>query len=216
MGSDGVLPLPVALELDGERVLANARLSEAFTDAFRRRIVGGLEGRVEIKTRLIDREGAVVGRGGRTCKLLYSLWDETLYVSIEDEGREGKTERMFTEIDPALELCGTLRGLPVALFGALALADGYRLAAEVVLNPVSEELIERSRQFMSNPRGGARGGPNAMLGAVARLVPGRSGALGATFEFLGPPMARPRMDALAGTRTPTRSEAPARGKGPAP
>ena len=207
-GAESATAVSVDLALENERVVAQLRVDGAFTPSFRRRLSGGLESRVEIETRLTDREGAVVGRGRRSCKILYSLWDEQVYVSVEDEGRGGPIVSTFAEVPPALEACGKLQAFPVALAGALALSGGYRLEARVVLNPVSEELVERSRQFITNPRGGAQGGSNAVLGAVAGLFSRRGGALGETFDFISPPLERPsRSSSFArGTRTPTRAQ----------
>lgn len=198
----------VALARQGERIVADLSVRSAFDAPFRRRVAGGLESRVEIETRLLDSGGTLVGRGRRSCKLLYSLWDERVYVSVEDDGRPGPLVRTYGEIEPALSDCGRVRGLPVALAGALTLSTGYRLEARVVLNPVSEELVERSRQFITNPRGGARGRPNAVLGAVAGLFSQEGGALGDTVDFVSWPLARPQplADGPATNQTAARSK----------
>lgn len=184
-------PLTVALSRETDRVVASFSVSSAFTDSFRRRLRGGLESRVDIKTLLLDREGVIVGRGRRQCRLLHPVWEERVYVRVEDDGRPEPVVLMFYKAADALAACGIVRSLPVGLVGALALSDGYRLETRVALNPVSEELVERSRQFASNPRGGARGRPNALLGLFARFFGGRDSALGGTFAFSSGPMKRP-------------------------
>jgi hypothetical protein len=197
--------LRATLRLEGEQVRARFSVASALTERFRRRVAGGLESRVIIETRLLDGEGETVGRGRRFCKLLYSLWDEQVYVSLDDEGRPRPRILTFPEVEPALAACVAPRGLPVGLAGALSLDGGYRLVVRVALNPVSEELVERSRQFVTNPRGGARGRPNAVLGAVAGLFGAEGGALGETFEFRSAALLRPRRTAATAdtTETPT-------------
>ncbi|MEL6185543.1 MAG: hypothetical protein AAFU79_13055, partial [Myxococcota bacterium] len=141
--------------------------------------------------------GDVVGRGRRTCRLLYSLWDEQIYVQVEDLGGAPRDVATFDELPGALRACGVVEGLPVALAGALTLADGYRLRVRVVLNPVSEELVERSRRFISNPSGGAQGRSDTVLGAVAHLFSREGGALGDTTDFEMGPLDRPsRLETL--------------------
>ena len=183
--------IPVQLMIRKDRVLAQLSVEHAFNDAFRRRVSGGLKSQVEIQTTLIDREGSVVGTGRRSCKLLYSLWDETLYVWVQDEGRGEPQVANFSTLPPALKACGYITELPVALAGALTLANGYILYTEVILNPVSEELVQRSRRFVANPRGARSGRSNTVLGAVAGLFSRRGGALGDVVEFSSLPLERP-------------------------
>lgn len=189
-------------------MVAELSIRTAFNASFQRRVAGGLESRVEINTQLVDPKGSIVGRGGRSCKILYSLWDERVYVYVEDQGRRQPRVQTFGKVEPALKACGDLQDLPVALGAALTFPEGYRLRVRVVLNPVSEELVERSRQFITNPRGGARGRPNAVLGAVAGLFSRQGGALGDTYDFVGRNLDRPMLP-LPSVRvqTPTQAKA---------
>lgn len=202
----------VRLDREDTRVVAGMDITPGFTETFRARVEGGLESRVEILTELRDREGAVVGRGLRSCKLLYSLWDERVYVSVRDEGRDQAQLSTFVEVDRAIAACGHIRKLPVALFGALTLAGGYRLNVRLVLNPVSDELVERSRQFVANPRGSGRGGSNAVLGTIAGLFSQEGGALGETLDFRSGALPRPvvqdpRRETSGGVMTATSGQA---------
>lgn len=199
-----VRPLEVRLRVENERVTADFSVAPAVDDEFRRRVDGGLESRVEIATRLLDARGETVGRGGRTCKLLYSLWDEQVFLTLKDDDQPRARVFVFDTVEPAIAACVEVAGLSVGLAGALSLAKGYRLQVRVVLNPVSEDMVERSRQFITNPRGGARARPNAVLGAVAELFGGWEGALGGVSAFVSPPLSRPAAgDArrVAGTST---------------
>lgn len=205
-------PLEASLVLQEDRVTATLDLVPAFSDAFRRRVAGGLESRVEILSELADRNGEVVGQGRRTCRLLYSLWDEHIYVQVDDQGGETPDVATFEALEDALRACARIEGLPVALAGALTLADGYRLRVRVVLNPVSEELVERSRQFISNPSGGAQGRSDTVLGAVAHLFSREGGALGDTTNFETEPLDRPTgLDRLEAQGRPLTSESSTQG-----
>lgn len=195
-------PVSVDLQREQDRVVAELDLSSAFTQTFRARVEGGLESRVEIFTELRDRYGEVIGRGARSCKLLYSLWDERIYVSVQDDGRDDPQLSTFEEIAPALSACGRMRSFPVGLSTALALAGGYQLYVRMIMNPVSEELVKRSRQFVANPRGGGRGGSNAVLGTIAGLFSRERGALGETLDFESGTLSRPDADRIAPTPSP--------------
>ncbi len=183
--------LAVRLRVEEDLVLAEFEIESAFSADFRRRVEGGLESRVEIETELLDRTGSTIGRGARSCKLLYSLWDEEVYVAVEDQGRSSPRLEVHRRVDDALSACGRATGLPVGLAATLALRDGYVLEVRVALNPVSEELVRRSRQFIANPRGGSRGRSSTVLGAVAGLFGPGGGAPFDVSVHRSPPLPRP-------------------------
>lgn len=183
----------VNLISQGDQILASFNIEKVFDKSFYERISGGLEGRVEIQAQLVDREGSVVGTGERSCKLVYSLWDETLYASVLDRNQKSPIVQTFDSISQALSSCGNIENFPVALAGSLALANGYILYIQVILNPISEEIIERSRQFVANPRGNRGGSSKNLLSAVASLFSrGRKGStLGEISRFRSQLLSRP-------------------------
>lgn len=180
--------LSAELARQGEHLVASFRVTSAFDDDFRRKVDGGLESRVEIFTELTDASGDVVGSGRRSCKILYSVWDERVFVLIRDEGRASPRQLVFEQVEPALDACGRADRLPVGFSAATSETRGFRLHTLISLNPVSEELVERSRQFVSNPSGVTKGGPNAVLGAVAGLFSREGSVLGSAVEMKSPPL----------------------------
>lgn len=196
--AEGSEHLPVDLRVHEDRVLASFSVDAAIDEEFRRRMAGGLESRVEILTQLTDARGQVVGRGQRSCKLLYSLWDEQTFATIADAARPPPGTETFETVETAVKACVEVEELPVALAGALTLADGYHLRVRVILNPVSEEMVERSRQFITNPQGGARTGPNSVLGALAGLLGDDEGPRGPSAVFRSERLTRPSRLARVG------------------
>ncbi|MBX2813077.1 MAG: hypothetical protein KTR25_14780 [Myxococcales bacterium] len=181
----------VTLTSKNDRILATFSIIPVFTDSFKKRINGGLESKVEVLTQLLDREGSIVGSGHRSCKFLYLLWDETLYVSVSDNGAQQPYVDKFKDVAPALAACGKIHNLRVALAGALTLADGYVLQVSTILNPVSEELVRRSRQFVTNPRGSRSGSSKNLLITLAGLFGRRGNTLGDVHELRSFPLRRP-------------------------
>lgn len=180
-------PLSAELRVAAQTISAHYDVTSAFTEDFRKRLSGGLTSRVLIETLLLGPDGAPMAARVRSCDLRLDVWDELIYVRIRDTTKVRR--RTFRLIDDALRACGLVETAvgDVAMVRASA---GYRVQATVSLNPVSEELLERTREFTSNPRGGADGRPRAFFGAVARLFRSESDIRGTTFVFrsraLGP------------------------------
>lgn len=191
--ADEPAPLGAELRVVGKTVATRFDVTSAFTEDFRKRLRGGLTSRVLIESLLLGPgpDEALLARV-RSCEMRLDVWDELIYVRIRDATRVRR--RTFRLIDDALRACGRV---DTALGEAAVLtADtGYRVQATVSLNPVSDELLERSREFTSNPRGTTGGRPRAFFGAVARLFRSKSDITGTTFVFRSRALGRPSSEA---------------------
>jgi hypothetical protein len=183
-------PAPLAATLTVAEGLVSAQydVTSAFTEDFRRRLSGGLTSRVLIETLVLGPDRAPVLAQVRTCELRLDVWDDLVYARILDANRVSR--RTHQLIDDALRACGVV-DTAVGEAAALEFKRGYRVQVTVSLNPVSEELLERTREFTSNPRGTSGGRPRAFFGAVARLFRSEADVRGTTFVFLSRPMPRP-------------------------
>ena len=180
-------PLSARLRLEQGQVRTQFSVTNAFTEAFRKRLAGGLTSRAVLAIELLDPNGQTMAVRRRRCELRLDVWDDQIYIRVQDEQRLRR--RIFALIDNALQACG-LVDIAVVPIERLTAADGYQVRVTVALNPVSAELLERSRQFTSNPRG-ASGRPQAFFGAVARLFRSESDAGGTVFVFQTGRMSRP-------------------------
>ena len=185
---DEPAPLNAELGVVEGAVTARYEVTSAFTEDFRKRLSGGLTSRVLIETLVLGPDDGPLMAQVRTCELRLDVWDDLVYARILDSARV--TRRTYQLIDDALRACGVV-DIAVGEASALEYGRGYRVQATVSLNPVSEELLERTREFTSNPRGTTGGRPRAFFGAVARLFRSEADARGTTFVFLSKPMARP-------------------------
>lgn len=173
--------LDVSLRTDGALIAARFDISASFNETFRRRLAGGLTSRVLVEMTVQTDGGTVTAIRARSCKMQLNVWDELVYTTI---GEDGKAERTgaFTLIDDALKACGQV-DIPLMPATSLNGRGPSRLWVKVALNPVSEELLERTREFLSDPRGRGTGRPRAFFGAVARLFRSESEVRGQTFSF---------------------------------
>lgn len=181
-------PLDATLRVVGQTVATRYAVTSAFTEAFRKRLSGGLTSRAVIETALLKPGGEAILVRVRSCELRLDVWDEIVYARILDATRVRR--RTYRLIDDALRACGEV-DTALGEIAALTAATGYRVEVTVALNPVSEELLERTREFTSNPRGTAAGRPRAFFGAVSRLFRAEADARDTTFVFRSAPLSRP-------------------------
>lgn len=189
--ADDPAPLDASLRVVGRTVATRYDVTSAFTEDFRKRLRGGLTSRVLIETLLLGPDGEPVLGRVRSCEMRLDVWDELVYVRIRDAVRVRR--RTYRLIDDALRACGRV-DTALGEAAVMTARTGYRVRATVSLNPVSEELLERSREFTSNPRGTTGGRPRAFFGAVARLFRSESDIRGTTFVFRSKPLDRPEAE----------------------
>lgn len=88
----------------------------------------------------------------QTVRTAYNLWDE-VYVS-EVSGEAGARVFRDQRREDALRRLSQLK-LPVIESARLAQGGHYRVSVIVELNPVSKELLQQVRRWLSRPREGA-------------------------------------------------------------
>ena len=187
--SDEPEPLIVSLQKGSRQVNASLDVTSAFTEQFRKRLNGGILSIVEIQMKLLDADNAEVASTSRRCDLRLDIWDDVLLLRIQDPERIQR--KRFIVVDDGLKACGLIDRILLADGALLTQPSGYRLYVAVNLNPVSEDLLERSREFSSNPKGGGAGRAPSLLGGVAKLFHGDSTAGGETFYFRSQMLVRP-------------------------
>jgi hypothetical protein len=186
---DEPAPLSVTLARGSRQVIATFDVTSAFTEQFRKRLNGGILSTVEIEMKLLDADNVEVASSLRRCDLRLDIWDDVLLLRIQDPERTQR--KRFIVVDDGIKACGNVDRILIADGALLTRPSGYRLYVAVNLNPVSEELLERSREFSSNPKGGGAGRAPSLLGGVARLFHGDSTAGGETFYFQSQMLVRP-------------------------
>ncbi len=117
----------------------------------------------------VYREGAdtPVALAPRVCRVVYDLWDEVYRVHISEPERERDQAAV---LDGVLRLCTDARDLPVVRRGLLAAGAEYFLGVVVDVNPVSQEMIDQMKRWMSRPTGSTGIGPtDALFGNFVQL-----------------------------------------------
>jgi hypothetical protein len=117
----------------------------------------------------VYREGVdvPVALAPRVCRVVYDLWDEVYRVHVSEPERERDQAAV---LDGVLRLCTEARDLPVVRRGLLEARESYYLAVVVDVNPVSQEIVDQMRRWMSRPTGSTGIATNdALFGTFAQL-----------------------------------------------
>lgn len=132
----------------------------------------------------VYREGqdSPVALAVRSCDVAYDLWEEVYRVHVDDP--EGKRDQAVLDVKGVLRLCAEAQNLPVVRRGFLSAGEGYFLAVVVEINPVSQEMLEQMRRWMSRPAGSTEIAPtNALFGSFVQLFVRQIAASDRTLTF---------------------------------
>jgi len=164
--------VPVELGARGGRLLARLDLRAAFPEELRRTFANGLTNVVALHvTLLAEGGGEPAALAGRVVEARYDVWEESWGVVVRDPQNPRGRRLVIRGWEELRALLADARDLdlgPVA-----ALGDGrWQLRARIELNPVSRELLERTREYIANPPSGLRGGSpsRSVLGAMASYL----------------------------------------------
>jgi hypothetical protein len=166
-------PLDAGLSVSQGHLAASLDLSPAFGQALQRRFGNGLTNVVAIFVSVVPEDGGPpVVVTGRVVEVLYDVWEEAYTVTTRDERLQRPVRRSAGDFAALRRLLGETRAVdlgPVAL-----LPPGrYRVEARVEVNPVSRELMQRTRELLANPAAGRPGGGGrgrSVLGAMASYL----------------------------------------------
>lgn len=112
-------------------------------------------------------EDSPVALAPRMCRVVYDLWDEVYRVHVIEPERERDQAAV---LDGVMRLCTEARDLPVVRRGLLGPAQSYFLGVVVDVNPVSPEIVDQMRRWMSRPTGSTGIGPSdALFGSFVQL-----------------------------------------------
>jgi hypothetical protein len=118
----------------------------------------------------------------RSCDVAYDLWEEVYRVHVDDP--EGKRDQAVLDVKGVLRLCADAQNLPVVRRGLLTAGVEYFLGVVVEVNPVSQEMLEQMRRWMSRPAGSTGIAPtNALFGSFVQLFVRQVAASDGTLTF---------------------------------
>jgi len=125
---------------------------DVFSKQVREKLTSGLPTRLLVQVALESKDdGQPITYWARAIELVYDLWEEDFVITVEDNRGRRRTRVSTTE--EAINVAGVLWRTPIA--GIKGLEPGlYRLRFVAEANPVSKEMVENIRRWLSRPSGG--------------------------------------------------------------
>jgi hypothetical protein len=165
-------PLPARLTVENGNLEAAVELGAAFPASMERQLGNGLTNVIAVYVSVVpEGSGRPVAIHGRIIEILFDVWDETYAVTVKDPTTPRGVRRMVNDFAALRALLAQARDLELGPVAELP-AGPFRLEARVEVNPVSKELLQRTREYIANPPAGARpgGSSRSVLGAMASFL----------------------------------------------
>lgn len=157
------------LARQGGKLTISLGLQDLFTERDVDRLLSGFTTRVLIRAvvqRIEDDE--VVAEAIRVAEVVYDLWDEKLRVRLSSGNPPSIQIHVAKDSWAAMQLASTLVAFPVTDLDRLVPGIAYRIRIRADLNPISEELLQNLRRWLSTPTGRGRSGEN-FFGSLLRV-----------------------------------------------
>lgn len=181
--ADGAPPkTPAALpsrtaEVVTEKTLV--KISVAFRDVVdvevKRKLLSGLPTVIAVRGYVLrDAGGDPIALAARSCRVVYDLWDEVFRIQITQLG--GVTQAVAVNLEGVLRSCAELKKLALGDRALLKEGQKFFVAAIVEVNPVSPEMLDRIKRWVTRPGGSTAIGPgDSLFGSFVGLFVARIG-----------------------------------------
>jgi hypothetical protein len=119
----------------------------------------------------------------KSCRVTFDLWDEVYRIDLSQSG-EPDTAVASPTLDGVLRRCAEADRLAVVARAALAASTTYYVACVVEVNPVSPDMLDRIKRWVSRPSGtGATAPGDALFGSFVGLFVARIGTADRQISF---------------------------------
>ena len=116
----------------------------------------------------------------QSCRVTFDVWNEVYRLQIARS--DGNQNAVAVNLKGVLRRCAEVSDLVV--HGALVPGTRYFLAATVEVNPVSQEMLEQIRRWVSRPPGSSAASPGeSLFGSFVGMFVARVGRADRTIHF---------------------------------
>ena len=163
------------LSFDDKQVL---RMSVGYRDvvdaATVAKLKGGLPTTIVMSAYLFrDGGGPWVAATFKTCRVIFDLWNEVYRIELSQAGAP-KEDQVSATLEGVLRRCAETDRLAVAGRATLPASGSFYLAALVEVNPVSPDMLDRIKRWVSRPTDTSTAAPgDALFGSFVGLFVAR-------------------------------------------
>jgi hypothetical protein len=173
---------PAALPARNAEIVAEGRgvkMSAAFRDVvdaeISRKLLSGLPTVITMRGYLFRETGGdPIALTAKSCHIVYDLWDEIFRIQISQPG--GQTSAVAVNVEGVLRNCAEARKLPLTERALMKDNVRHFVAVLVEVNPVSAEMLDRIKRWVTRPNGSTAIGPgDSLFGSFVGLFVARIG-----------------------------------------
>ena len=148
------------------------------------KLMGGLPTTIVMRAYVFrETGGAPLAAAFKTCRVIFDLWDEVYRIEIAQTG-VGDVVTASPTLEGVLRRCAEADRLAVIGRSVLPVNASYYLAGIVEVNPVSPEMLERIKRWVSRPSGASTSAPgDALFGSFVGLFVARIGVADRQIAF---------------------------------
>lgn len=148
------------------------------------KLKGGLPTTISMRAYVFrDNGGPALAATYKACKVVYDLWDDLYRLEITQPGRPNEVTNSLT-LEGVLRRCAETDRLAIVSRSLLSPPGSYYVAVIVEVNPVSPEMLERIKRWVSRPTGSSTTAPgDALFGSFVGLFVARVGTADRQITF---------------------------------
>ena len=155
-------PRTASIALDKTTV----RLSVGFRDVvdaeITKKLLSGLPTVITMRGYLFrDGTASPLALTAKSCRIVYDLWDEVFRIQLTQAG--SPTTAVAVNVEGVLRNCAEARRIPLCERALLKDGTRYFVAALVEVNPISAEMLDRIKRWVTRPTGSTSIGPGDSL-----------------------------------------------------
>jgi hypothetical protein len=118
--------------------------------------------------------GDPIALTAKSCRIVYDLWDEVFRIQLMQPG--GQTSAVAVNVEGVLRNCGEAKKMPLAARALMGDTARYFVAVLVEVHPVSPEMLDRIKKWVTRPAGASAIGPgDSLFGSFVGLFVAKVG-----------------------------------------
>ncbi len=186
-------PKAAAFAWAGGQLRMSVAYREVLDGPLQNKVLNGLPTTVVLRAYVFEEGGSSpVALAIKTCKVTYDVWNEVFKVEVSQTGSPPRVDPAVVNLNGVLGRCAEAREMVLAQPSQLRPGGRYLVNALVEVNPVSPEMLERIRRWVSRPAGTTRiGAGDALFGSFAGLFVARLQSADRELAFRTQPFVAP-------------------------
>ena len=184
-----------SVALDGKLVKLTLAYRDVIDAEISKKLLSGLPTVITMRGYVFRESGGdPVALTAKSCRVVYDLWDEVFRIQVTQPG--GTSSAIAVNVEGVLRNCAEARRLTLVERALLRDDARYFVACLVEVNPVSAEMLDRIKRWVTRPSGSSAIGPgDSLFGSFVGLFVARIGDADRRLAFrtqvFAPPVGSP-------------------------